>query len=1192
MKKKIKIIGIVVISIGLIAFITTKFWAQVAGCVEYTESFIEDFSTVDYRDDATSCAHWGEGYISLSKLGSNFDIANPDYFPDWINTVTAADFNNDGWPDIIGSSSSYSNVLAFVENMGHAGQVGTFEITYWIDGSAGSGGYPTLGVDGAAIDGSGHCGITSGDYDGDGDVDFFFITSNTSSPFSFKRIWLYENELADTGTMTFTQIDKTAAWDDTLLGIAWSATMMESFDFDGDGDIDILMANRAGQVILIKNNGNNKAISKNKKWGFSIILSRNWPDMGISTLSVRDFDNDGDLDIIIGRVHGPELEYYKNDGTGVFTLYQTIVEPDFAGAATVSVATDFDKDGDIDLMIGTDNWNYSPGGEEIGGQAFYFRNDEGSLVSRFRFDDRPTVFDFDLGCAFDFDRDGDDDILMADGNHSERYYLFINDIADVYNTYGEGISTNISGALDYSQHAITKVEIVNLDQRVMGGTAEGLAIDFYVSNNDGLNWEFYNRFEGNDIHAYNSPDALNLPVHTFKHYGAKLRWKAVMTAEEDPMVDYENASFETPRIDLIEFQYTYVDRKEYSRTSVAVNVVDDSGIERELIIGGTFYYPGWEGHIRAYDVTDMALSGSSYSELKTITRSDPTDPTGREIVAAGVNIRWDAGELLAARSAANRNIYTAIPDNGGLARIDFSDANAALLEPILDDYNGETIGLINFVRGEGRNWKLGDINHSNPIVVGPPDGIASLKGSGYDAFFAAHQDRTKVMIVGSNDGMLHCFDVLTGEELWGFIPYNLLPRLKEMWQVDPSTGERFFDRKVYVDGSPMVDDVYTDGAWRTILICGQGPGKGSTLAGGTTGNFYFALDITDPANPQPLWEFTHDTMGESWSIPVIGKIDKGSDTWVCFVGSGYDNYALAETGDCFYAVDLAVGEAFWYFDAGQVNTITAHGFTWDIPNSIPGTPSQVDIDDDGLTDRVYVGDLEGRIWKVDVTPTFVDAGSWTAEVLYEDFKNYPIISNAAVWISASGMSAMPHIYFGTGGDDRAPNDVIYSFIGLMDNEAGTQEERVEWYMGDPAELNLDPAKDVGDLAVGEKVWADPKIADYTVYFNTLTGSIESVDPCENIAGAGQLYARFIVSKGGTAVGGTAIKTAGGTVENLSLSIKTRSAVSIGEQGRSDSGVKKRSVYIQEYDSTIQRLEQATGGMLAIKSWREVFKIIK
>jgi Tfp pilus tip-associated adhesin PilY1 len=96
-----------------------------------------------------------------------------------------------------------------------------------------------------------------------------------------------------------------------------------------------------------------------------------------------------------------------------------------------------------------------------------------------------------------------------------------------------------------------------------------------------------------------------------------------------------------------------------------------------------------------------------------------------------------------------------------------------ILGPILQDVNNENEGLINFVRGEGREWKLGDSNHSNPVVVGPPNEAPTLMGDGYQDFMDTWVDRRKVVYVGANDGMLHCFDVLTGEEVWGFIPYNL-----------------------------------------------------------------------------------------------------------------------------------------------------------------------------------------------------------------------------------------------------------------------------------------------------------------------------------------------------------------------------------------------------------------------------------
>ncbi|MFQ6036977.1 MAG: pilus assembly protein, partial [Candidatus Aminicenantales bacterium] len=445
---------------------------------------------------------------------------------------------------------------------------------------------------------------------------------------------------------------------------------------------------------------------------------------------------------------------------------------------------------------------------------------------------------------------------------------------------------------------------------------------------------------------------------------------------------------------------------------------------------------------------------------------------------------------------------------------------------------------------------------------------------------------------------LHCFDAVTGEELWGFIPYNLLPKLKNMWPVDAATGDRYFARDEYVDGSPVSADVYIDAdgngsrEWRTILVCGQGPGEGSSIAGGL--NYYFALDVTDPYDPQPLWEFTHKRLGETWSIPVIGKIVKsGSDTWVAFTGSGYDNNPDRRTGNRFYAVDLETGDQFWKYKATEVNTKNVHGFSWNIKNTLPGSPSLVDIDQNGHVDRVYFADLDGRVYRLDASIEYRTQGrrrtTWdnAVEVIYEDANNYPIITRPAVWVNATSMSPVPRVYFGTGGDDVAPADTTYSFVAVLDSSS----PEVEWYIGDSALLNLDPAKDMGDLALGEKVWADPAVANNIVYFSTLTGNIEAVDPCSNLAGVGKLYARFVQAVAGSAIGSTALRSASGNIQSLDLASKTRSAVTLGETERVQ-GSRKREVYIQEYDSTVQKLEQPVGAVLKVKSWREIYKVIR
>jgi len=1200
MNKKKKVMVIIFPIIILIAIFAIKFWAQ---CVEYTETFIENFSDNEYKDLVwTSVQNWPPAPITLNWLGANFEVTEPAGMGAEIYVCDAGDFDGDGLPDLIGLDIENNFRLILVRNY--------FEDN---DGDGNDDDGIIFQIDTNEVYDQGlvvgPASITVADYNDDGLLDFFFY-KNIEDEFAYTGYVaaMFINVGTETDPDFFPydvspNLDFTSEFMSAGIYCNWAADHLCSTDIDGDGDTDILVISE-DKIFLVRNPGKDNFSLGNFEIGE---LNYNDPDTGLpvrtgftigrggSSIDAADFDKDGDIDIVGGSVNDiPYLVYYENDGTGHFTRSEIPIPVSECTGTVATCVADFHNDGWIDIFGANDRWN-------AGNEARMWIMKSNGLVDsgdgpelEFTFiclnDCQPILpdpHDVDMSAFLDYDNDGDVDVILADANHSGDYYLIINELAPVYALAGEARSTDVAGDLDPNQYAVTKTRISSLVQRVLGGSSQSLAVELHVSNN-GVDWELYKKFEGNEINNYSDSD-----WHTFNHYGSRLMWKALLSATEDDMEEYDGASFETPAIYSIELEFVYVERREYSRTSVIVtNVTDPSEEEiKKLVIGGTFYFPGWQGHLRAYDVSSMAPEASSYSELRTVTRPDLSTASGREIVAPGVSILWDAGELLDSRSPGSRAIYTAIPGGGsGQTRIGFATSNIAILGPILQDVNNDNEGLINFIRGEGRHWKLGDINHSNPIAVGPPYGNAAQMGAGYDSFLTANQNRRKVIYVGTNDGMIHCFDALTGEELWGFIPYNLLPKLRNMWAVDPLTGDRFFFRNVYVDGSPVSADVFIDAdgdgskEWRTILVCGQGPGKGSTIGGGY--NYYFALDITNPYEPQPLWEFTDiTTMGEAWSVPVIGKVVKqGVNTWAAFMGSGYDNIPSGVEGNHFYVVDLNDGNHFWSFEATDVDT--TDNFP-NIPNAIPGSPSIVDIDQDGFADRVYIADLDGRVWKVDVSIEFQDAESWSEEAIYTDSNNYPIATRPTVWINPISTGTIPRLYFGTGGDDAAPSDATYSFITLLDSDT----PEVEWYLGDPSVLNLDEAKDMGDFAAGEKVWADPVVANYIVYFSTLAGNIESVDPCENLAGIGNLYARFIQAIAGGAVGGTALRTSLGTVPSLSLASKTRSAVTLGET-EIQQGVRKREVYIQEYDSTIQKLEQPVGALLKIKSWREIFRIIR
>jgi hypothetical protein len=1165
-------------------------------CTESTGSTREDFSSVTNIDLPKSPAKFWcqnttgpQNIATLNQLGANFTVTNPVYVPAWINVLTTNDFDLDGWTDYVGCSSEYASALVFVRNMGVAGQIGTFQISHWIDGSAGNASnVPILSVGGRPLESMIYPGITSGDYD------FMFIGSEPYGPnWVIRHAWLYRNNLITngvrTGSLSFTQTDMTAAWGGTLGGDAWGSTNMVSLDFDGDGDVDVLWGNYRGELKKLTNTNNRQVNSSTFVLEPTPVLSTGWSTRGLSVVTVADFDGRNGLDLFVGSVTYGEVRFYKNDGTGRYTLQASYSDPQlrptddaFDGAATVGIHGDFDQDGDLDVVIGTDNWNYASQ-YGIGGKVYFFRNDgNGNFTPKLIYNGQtqsPRVYDFDLGATFDYDNDGDIDFIIADGNHTQNYYIFTNAIAPVYNLQGTAVSKNLTSALDPAQAAITRVRIKLLNQGYIGTSPAGLGLDYYASNDDGTTWKLLASYTGSGIQNANNQAWVD-----FNSFGTALRWKAVFKAEKDNMPNYDNASYETPKISTLELEYTVVAKREYSRTSAAAaNLTGSGGQTVKAVLAATFYFPSFEGRLRAYDVTQMAMSSSSASTLSTVSTMNLGQSSGRSL-ASGVSILWDAGELLKARSADARVVWTVLPAGASWTSVNFAPANVASLGPVLQDRDGDNSGLIDFIRGKNQPWKLGDIQHSNPIIVGPPSGTEALMGLGFDAFASANANRTKVVYVGANDGMLHAFDANTGQELWAFIPYNLLPKLRNLSQRDPVSGlrTRMFD--YFVDGSPVAADVKVGGVWKTVLICGQGKGVGTVAANGSR-NYYFALDVTSPSSPVFLWQTSDPTMGETWSVPAVGRVMVGTaEEWVAFVGSGYDNEGTATViGNRLNAVRVRDGAVIVTKDAGSV--VTNQGGRTDIPNAIPGSPTTADSDSNGFIDYVYVGDLDGRLWKLNVTNA--NTSQWTMTSIYTDRDNYPIFTQPAVWIDSTTGTPTTRLYFGTGGDDAAPTNRPYSFIALIDGATPT----VEWYVGDFNVLNLPREKSVASAANGEKFWADPVLSDGIVYFSSLNGSIENVNPCLNLGSTGQLFARYVTPVGSVTAGMTALRSASGNVDSLALVSKARQAVTLGERQRI-SGTNKREVYINEYDSAIERLEQPVGGVLQIKSWREIFKIIR
>jgi len=210
-----------------------------------------------------------------------------------------------------------------------------------------------------------------------------------------------------------------------------------------------------------------------------------------------------------------------------------------------------------------------------------------------------------------------------------------------------------------------------------------------------------------------------------------------------------------------------------------------------------------------------------------------------------------------------------------------------------------------------------------------------------------------MVYIGGNDGMLHAFDATTGAELWAFVPRTVMPRLFRLAEAAYASQHEFF-----VDGSPTVADALVGGAWRTVLIGGfQAGGRG-----------YYALDVTDPANPTVLWEICTDPsvcslvdpdLGLTFGNPVITK--RSSDgRWVALLSSGYNN--VSDGRGYLYVVDLANGAILSKTSTGIGSATSPSGFArfsaW-----------ARDPDTDNTTQYVYGGDLQGNLWRFDLGAT-------------------------------------------------------------------------------------------------------------------------------------------------------------------------------------------------------------------------------
>jgi len=292
--------------------------------------------------------------------------------------------------------------------------------------------------------------------------------------------------------------------------------------------------------------------------------------------------------------------------------------------------------------------------------------------------------------------------------------------------------------------------------------------------------------------------------------------------------------------------------------------------------------------------------------------------------------------------------------------------------------------------------------------------------NGYQAFKNSISTRQGVVYVAANDGMLHAFNADTGDEMWGYIPSFVLPKLKVLADNDYANQHRYL-----VDGSPTVSDI-DDGSgkgWKTILVAGLNAG----------GNGYYALDVTNPSTPRVMWEFTDATMGLSFANPIVAKLADG--TWVVAVTSGYNNsdgvgrlYVLdANSGALKFTISTGVGTAASPSGLGKISAFVQDGLT------------------DNTIERIYGGDLLGNVWRFDVNDALPPTGrdAMKLATLLVGTTPQPITTKPELGFvtpAAGGLTRFPVVFVGTGrylGGTDVADTTQQSIYAIKDELTGT-----------------------------------------------------------------------------------------------------------------------------------------------------------
>lgn len=442
----------------------------------------------------------------------------------------------------------------------------------------------------------------------------------------------------------------------------------------------------------------------------------------------------------------------------------------------------------------------------------------------------------------------------------------------------------------------------------------------------------------------------------------------------------------------------------------------------------------------------------------------------------------------------------------------------------------------------------GDVIHSRPVAIdfGGSHGV--------------------VLFYGDNHGHLHAIkgktDTATGggSELWSFVAPEFFPKLARLRANLPALLTPVTPGGI--DPAPIRKDYFWDGsisAYQDRLTDPANPKVYLYITARRGGRFIYALDVSDPTTPKFLWKIDPNTsgfsnLGQTWSAPAVTKVPGQTDPVMIFGGGYPGDYQNGATDICedadgsrnhttapcdrgrgVYVVNAKTGALIKHISGTGVSArVGASETTVDMDYAIPSDVYFMDSDFDGLSDRLYVGDLGGRVWRMELSSA--NSNDWKAYLLSALGTTGKVFFRPAV----IQQTAYTGVLVGTGDREKPlKTDSTDGFYAIKDTSPAVLLSTSAWASSTAANLCLKNA--AGEcssgsetygwripLAQGEKVINSPRVAFGIVNFATNIPKANTASQCFNNGEARSYQLKFESGTGAFASGNlyTTIGTGG------------------------------------------------------------------